>query len=76
MSIPESIPQDSEEYQELSPVDFLRDLSNRIMHIPVMYGTNQYDADRLNEIAREIESPTVKPADPFDGFCYQCDQGG
>ena len=56
MTIPESIPQDSEEYQEMSPADFLRDLSNRIMHIPVMHGIDQYHADRLNEIARDIET--------------------
>lgn len=55
MSIPETIPEDLEENRELSPIEFLRDLSNRIMNIAVMHGVDQYDCDRLNEIATNLE---------------------
>lgn len=33
---------------------FLRDLAERLMGVPVMYGTDQGDVDRLNEIAGRI----------------------
>lgn len=35
--------------------EFLRDLAERLMHIPVMYGVDQGDADRLDDIARKLE---------------------
>lgn len=60
MTTPESIPQDSEEYQELSPVEYLRNLSDRLMEVPCMYGTDQYDCDRLNEIAHLMEQRNLQ----------------
>lgn len=41
--------------EELNSVDFLRDLAERLMHVPVMYGTDQGDVSRLYDIARELE---------------------
>jgi hypothetical protein len=41
--------------EELSPGEYLKDLAERICQIPVMYGTDGYDYDRLQEIARAIE---------------------
>lgn len=35
---------------------YLRDLSDRLMHVPVMYGINGYDIDRLNRFAFELEA--------------------
>jgi hypothetical protein len=35
--------------------DYLRDLAERLMGVPVMYGTNQYDVDRLQALAEELE---------------------
>lgn len=37
-------------------IKFLRDLAERLMSIPVMYGTDQGDVDILLEIARELEN--------------------
>lgn len=34
--------------------DYLRDLAERLMRVPVMYGTNQCDCDRLLEIATKL----------------------
>jgi peptidoglycan hydrolase CwlO-like protein len=39
----------------MNNADYLRDLANRLMAIPVMYGVDQGDVDRLNSIARRIE---------------------
>lgn len=41
--------------EEKSDTEFLCDLAERLMRIPVMYGTDQGDIDRLNEIARKLE---------------------
>jgi hypothetical protein len=41
--------------EELSPGEYLKDLAERIFQIPVMYGTDGYDYDRLQEIACAIE---------------------
>lgn len=46
---------ENEDPVELPVVAYLRDLSERLMDIPVMYGTDGYDIDRLNEIARDLE---------------------
>lgn len=35
--------------------DYLRDLAERIMHIPVMHNVDQGDVSRLQEIARRLE---------------------
>lgn len=45
---------------ELSAVAYLRNLSDRLMHVPVMYGTDQYDSERLREIASKIEEAADK----------------
>ncbi len=42
---------------ELPPSEYLRDLSERLRSIPVMYGTNGYDIDRLEEIASDLSPP-------------------
>jgi len=34
--------------------DFLRDLAERLMHVPVMYGTDQGDVSRLMELAVKV----------------------
>lgn len=38
---------------EMTDQEYLRDLSERLMHVPVMHGTDQYDVDRLLEMARK-----------------------
>jgi hypothetical protein len=43
-----------DEEPELDNVEYLRDLAGRIFRIPVMYGTDGYDYDRLYRIAREL----------------------
>lgn len=35
--------------------DFLRDLAERLMSIPAMYGTDQCDVDRLYACANELD---------------------
>ena len=37
-------------------VEYLRDLANRLMRVPVMYGTDQGDVDRLHRLASKLES--------------------
>lgn len=37
---------------------YLRDLSDRLMRVPVMYGTDQSDVDALLALARMLEEPT------------------
>lgn len=37
--------------------EYLRDLATRLMGVPIMYGTDQYDVDTLLRIARELETP-------------------
>ena len=39
---------------EIDDEKYLRDLAERIMHIPVMHGTDQGDTDRLLEIAAKL----------------------
>ena len=36
-------------------IAYLRDLAERLMHVPVMYGTDQGDVDTSLTIARELE---------------------
>jgi hypothetical protein len=40
---------------EVEDADYLRNLSARLRRIPVMYGTDGYDIDRLLEIARSLK---------------------
>jgi hypothetical protein len=47
------------EDKELPPAAYLRDLANRLMFVPIMYGTDGYDVDRLAKIARQIEKTPV-----------------
>ena len=35
---------------------YLRDLAERLMHVPVMFGTDQHDTDRLCEIASRLRT--------------------
>jgi hypothetical protein len=42
--------------RDLTDVEYLRDLAERLRHIPVMYGTDDGDIDRLLEIARALEN--------------------
>lgn len=41
--------------------EFLRDLAERLRHVPVMYGTDDGDIDRLLVIAREVEGDEPIP---------------
>lgn len=43
--------------KELNSAEYLRDLAERLMRVPVMYGTDQDDVNRLCEIARELDNP-------------------
>jgi hypothetical protein len=44
---------------ELSDAEYLRNLAERLLHIPVMFGTDGYDIDRLSNIARELDAKGV-----------------
>ena len=61
----EVVPADAPEYAkavqdvfidrtELNDSEYLHDLSDRIMLIPVMYGTDQHDCERLSAISIQI----------------------
>lgn len=39
----------------LTDREYLVDLAERLMHIPVIHGTDQCDVTRLHEIAKRIE---------------------
>ena len=36
--------------------EYLRELAERLMSVPIMYGIDQGDVDRLIEIANQLES--------------------
>ena len=38
-----------------SPAVFLRDLADKLRHVPVAYGTDDYHIDTLHEIASSME---------------------
>lgn len=40
---------------KMSDVVYLRHLAERLMHIPVMYGTDHGDISRLYEIAAKLD---------------------
>ena len=39
---------------KMADSEYLRDLAERLRHIPVMYGTDGYDIDRLEQIAKRL----------------------
>jgi hypothetical protein len=41
--------------EPMTDVEYLRDLSHRVLKIPVMHGTDHYDVSRLLDIARRLE---------------------
>lgn len=41
---------------EQPTVEYLRDLAERLMRVPVMYGTDQSDCDELYTIAKNVEA--------------------
>ena len=47
-----------EEHEEMasSDIEFLRSLAEKIFRTPVAYGFDQYDSDRLEEIANRMEA--------------------
>lgn len=47
---------EDEPWVEKPPAEYLRDLADRIHHIPVMHGVDSYDYSRLYEIARSLDS--------------------
>ena len=42
---------------------YLRNLSDKLMHVPASYGVNQYDVDELLLIANAIEGPPALDAE-------------
>lgn len=48
---------------ELPDVEYLRNLAQRLMYVPVMYGTDQADCDRLYRLARELEAADSRAKD-------------
>ena len=46
----------SEEINVLTDKEYLLDLSERIMNIPVIYDVDQHDCDRLIEISEKVKS--------------------
>jgi hypothetical protein len=52
-----------DEDKELPVVEYLQDLARRLMHIPVMYGVDGYDVDRVAAIAREIKERDARDHD-------------
>jgi hypothetical protein len=40
--------------EELHPAAFLRDLSERLMRVPIMFGVDQGDCERLERIAMTL----------------------
>lgn len=42
---------------ELTDAEYLRDLAERLRHIPVAHGTDGYDVDRLGWIADKLTAP-------------------
>lgn len=45
---------------ELPTPAYLRDLAERLMHIPVVHGTDQGDVERLYRIAQQLEKQKAK----------------
>lgn len=49
------MPENENDFDEMPVVEYLRDLSERLINVPVMFGIDGYDIDRLNEIAKNLE---------------------
>ena len=47
--------EDADAAGRMSDADFLRDLADRLMTVPVTYGTDQGDIDRLRRIADSLK---------------------
>lgn len=45
----------SDDEVELTDVKYLRDLAQRLFRVPVMYGVDQGDCSRLEDIATNLE---------------------
>jgi hypothetical protein len=45
--------------EDMSDGEYLRDLSGRLMHIPVMHGVDQYDAERTYNMAKSVQKITA-----------------
>lgn len=54
---------DEGDFTEKSDRDYLLDLAERLRHIPVCYGTDDYDINRLTAMARSAS--TRSPDDPL-----------
>jgi hypothetical protein len=48
--------------QEIPTAEYLRDLAERLRHVPVMYGVDGYDVDRLGWIAADTTKPNEASA--------------
>lgn len=46
---------EEEEFVDLPPAEFLRDLSEKLRHVPCIYDFDQYHADHLIHLARMLE---------------------
>ena len=53
--VPAAQPEADPVKAEGTATSFLRDLAMRLRSVPVVHGVDQYDVDRLLEIAREME---------------------
>lgn len=51
---------EDEDFVELPPKQYLLDLANRLRRIPVVYGIDGYDIDRLAQIAKLIQGDETK----------------
>lgn len=51
---------------ELNTHEYLRDLANRLRHVPGTYDVDDYDIDRLREIAVIAEGQPPKPESDVD----------
>lgn len=42
-------------YEEMSDSEYLKDLAERLRHIPASFNVDGYDIDRLEEISKEVK---------------------
>jgi len=53
---PEDEEDDEEDEEEIkTPAEYLRDLSERLREVPVMYGIDGFDIDHLRDLANDFE---------------------
>ncbi len=62
-------PEMDENEPELSDKEYLKDLAERLLHVPVMYGIDGYDIGRLSDMSSALPEPECKH-DWQDGFNY------